>query len=100
MHLIGFGDFVPAQGKLIIVIIIFLVLSSSPHKNSLILFHFNNYLGAKENPEISIALCSVYLLFGIALLAMSFNLVQEEVIAKVKSVARRLGIIKDDEEQD
>jgi hypothetical protein len=31
---------------------------------------------------------------------MSFNLVQEEVIAKVKSVARRLGIIKDDEEQD
>ncbi|XP_070505687.1 uncharacterized protein [Chironomus tepperi] len=56
--------------------------------------------GAKANPEISIALCSVYLLFGIALLAMSFNLVQEEVIAKVKSVARRLGIIKDDEEQD
>ncbi|VVC91059.1 unnamed protein product [Leptidea sinapis] len=42
----------------------------------------------------SIALCSLYLLFGIALLAMSFNLVQEEVRANVASVAVRLGIIK------
>lgn len=49
-----------------------------------------------------IALCSLYLLFGIALLAMSFNLVQEEVINNVKSVAKRLGIIKesDDEEKE
>lgn len=53
--------------------------------------------GVKENPEISIAFCSLYLLFGIALLAMSFNLVQEEVIANVKSVARRLGILKEEE---
>lgn len=52
------------------------------------------------NPEESIALCSLYLLFGIALLAMSFNLVQEEVISKVKSIAKRLGIIKDDEAED
>lgn len=51
----------------------------------------------KQNAEVSIALCSLYLLFGIALLAMSFNLVQEEVIANVKSVAKRLGIIKDDQ---
>lgn len=50
-----------------------------------------------ESPETSIGLCSLYLLFGIALLAMSFNLVQEEVISKVKSIAKRLGIIKDDE---
>lgn len=49
----------------------------------------------KEDPEKSIALCSLYLLFGIALLAMSFNLVQEEVITNVKSVAKRLGILKD-----
>lgn len=53
--------------------------------------------GEKEIPEVSIGLCSLYLLFGIALLAMSFNLVQEEVINNVKSVAKRLGIIKDDE---
>ncbi|XP_068990575.1 uncharacterized protein galene isoform X1 [Neodiprion pinetum] len=45
----------------------------------------------------SIALCSLYLLFGISLLAMSFNLVQEEVINNVKSLAKSLGIIKDEE---
>lgn len=42
----------------------------------------------------SIALCSLYLLFGIALLAMSFNLVQEEVRANVAALATKLGIIK------
>lgn len=42
------------------------------------------------------ALCSLYLLFGISLLAMSFNLVQEEVISNVKSIAKTLGIIKSD----
>ncbi|KAJ9596728.1 hypothetical protein L9F63_012251 [Diploptera punctata] len=68
---IGFGDFVPAK-------------------------RVQNMDGA----EISIALCSLYLLFGIALLAMSFNLVQEEVINNVKTVAKRLGIVKDDEEED
>ncbi|MPC17535.1 Potassium channel subfamily K member 9 [Portunus trituberculatus] len=54
----------------------------------------------KDNVELSIALCSIYLLFGIALLAMSFNLVQEEVISNVKSMARRLGILKDEEEEE
>lgn len=49
---------------------------------------------------MGIALCSLYLLFGIALLAMSFNLVQEEVITNVKSVAKRLGIIKDKEDEE
>lgn len=67
---IGFGDFVPAQKV----------------KNA----------GA----EGSIAICSIYLLFGIALLAMSFNLVQEEVISNVKSAARNLGILKDESEDD
>lgn len=67
---IGFGDFVPAQRV------------------------------NKNNAEMSIALCSLYLLFGIALLAMSFNLVQEEVIANVKAVARHLGILKDTERND
>ncbi|XP_071521841.1 potassium channel subfamily K member 18 isoform X2 [Panulirus ornatus] len=54
----------------------------------------------KENVELSIALCSIYLLFGIALLAMSFNLVQEEVISNVKNMAKRLGILKDEEGED
>lgn len=64
----GFGDFVPARG-------------------------FDD----KDLQQQSIALCSLYLLFGIALLAMSFNLVQEEVIANVKNVARQLGILKEEE---
>jgi len=55
--------------------------------------------GVKDESEQSIAYCSLYLLFGIALLAMSFNLVQEEFIANVKEVARRLGILKDDEDE-
>ncbi|KAH8303675.1 hypothetical protein KR018_011133 [Drosophila ironensis] len=54
--------------------------------------------GVKDESEQSIAYCSLYLLFGIALLAMSFNLVQEEFIANVKEVARRLGILKDDDD--
>ncbi|CAG5054658.1 unnamed protein product [Parnassius apollo] len=63
---IGFGDFVPAQGQ----------------------------SGEAADAVHSIALCSLYLLFGIALLAMSFNLVQEEVRANVAALATRLGIIK------
>ncbi|KAJ8917299.1 hypothetical protein NQ315_002317 [Exocentrus adspersus] len=54
--------------------------------------------GVTQNATISIALCSLYLLFGISLLAMSFNLVQDEVISKVKRVAKTLGIIKKDED--
>ncbi|CAG7732600.1 unnamed protein product [Allacma fusca] len=65
---IGFGDFVPSQSQ-----------------------------GNSYRPEVSIALCSLYLLFGIALLAMSFNLVQEQVINSVKQVAIRLGIINEEE---
>lgn len=66
----GFGDFVPSQGL-------------------------------KTGSEASsIAQCSLYLLFGIALLAMSFNLVQEEVIANVKGIAGRLGILKEEEIND
>lgn len=80
-------------------------LHQNKHCRKIILFitGFGDFVPAqdvKDDPEISIALCSLYLLFGIALLAMSFNLVQEEVIANVKSVARRLGIVKEEEFDD
>ena len=39
-----------------------------------------------EDGEKRIALCSLYLLFGIAMIAMSFNLVQEEVIVIIAIV--------------
>ncbi|XP_030755241.1 uncharacterized protein LOC115881747 isoform X2 [Sitophilus oryzae] len=68
---IGFGDLVPAKGV----------------------------TQNKYHATVSIALCSLYLLFGISLLAMSFNLVQEEVIYKVKRVAKTLGIIKSESEE-
>ncbi|XP_060533255.1 uncharacterized protein LOC132706131 isoform X2 [Cylas formicarius] len=68
---IGFGDLVPAKG-----------VSQDGY-----------------DATISIALCSLYLLFGISLLAMSFNLVQEEVISNVKSVAKTLGIIKSESDE-
>lgn len=67
---IGFGDFVPAQRV------------------------------KGDDTALRICFCSLYLLFGIALLAMSFNLVQEEVISNVKTVARHLGIIKDEDEDE
>ncbi|XP_031626762.1 uncharacterized protein LOC116343030 isoform X2 [Contarinia nasturtii] len=87
---IGFGDFVPArsiqdlnQTKLTELT----ELTVSTHNNSLFL----------TEQEIKIAGCSLYLLFGISLLAMSFNLVQEEVIANVKSFGRALGILKEED---
>ncbi|KMQ86139.1 potassium channel subfamily k member 9 [Lasius niger] len=61
---------------------------------------FGDFVPAyKLDAQKGIALCSLYLLFGIALLAMSFNLVQEEVINNVKSVAKRLGIIKETDDE-
>lgn len=81
----GFGDFVPAQG-----------LNQSALGES----NFENItrdIFEVSDQEIKIAGCSLYLLFGISLLAMSFNLVQEEVIANVKNVARQLGILKEEE---
>lgn len=74
---IGFGDLVPAKG----------VKDDRLNKVD------------ERSATVSITLCSLYLLFGIALLAMSFNLVQEEVIAKVKVVAKTLGIIKNEESE-
>lgn len=59
---------------------------------------FGDYVPRTDNRDaIGSAVCPLYLLFGIALLAMSFNLVQEEVINNVKTVARHLGIIKDED---
>ena len=64
---------------------------------------FGDFVPAQDirsNAELNIALCSIYLLFGIALLVMSFNLVQDEVVSFVKDIAKSLGIIKDDEDID
>ncbi|CAN7985822.1 unnamed protein product [Ixodes hexagonus] len=63
---IGFGDLVPGDT----------VVSDS---------------GSQEK----LVICSLYLLVGMALIAMCFNLMQEEVIYKVRNCGKRIGIIKD-----
>ncbi|GIX95137.1 hypothetical protein CDAR_178881 [Caerostris darwini] len=68
---IGFGDLVPGDS----------VISES---------------GSQEK----LVMCSLYLLFGMALIAMCFNLMQEEVIHKFRSCGKRIGIIKDQEDDD
>lgn len=68
---IGFGDLVPGDS----------VISEG---------------GSQEK----LVMCSLYLLFGMALIAMCFNLMQEEVIHKVRTCGRKIGIIKDQEEDD
>lgn len=80
----GFGDFVPAQGN-------------QTNLNETLSTNYSSFIYGLSEQEVKIAACSLYLLFGISLLAMSFNLVQEEVIANVKNVARQLGILKEED---
>lgn len=88
LYFVGFGDFVPAQG---------LNQSALSESQSLSSQNTTSFIFDVSDQEIKIAGCSLYLLFGISLLAMSFNLVQEEVIANVKNVARQLGILKEED---
>jgi len=48
--------------------------------------------------EGKLVICSLYLLAGMALLAMCFNLMQEEVIHKLRMFGRKIGIINDCED--
>ncbi|XP_022238374.1 TWiK family of potassium channels protein 7-like [Limulus polyphemus] len=54
-----------------------------------------------QGSQEKLVICSLYLLIGMALIAMCFNLMQEEVIQKLRSCGRNIGIIKDvDDEAD
>ena len=46
-----------------------------------------------------LVLCALWLAFGLSLLAMCFNLMQEEVKEKCKCIGLRLGLLRDDEPQ-
>ncbi|CAF2373095.1 unnamed protein product [Rotaria sp. Silwood2] len=66
---IGFGDFVPGQRK------------------------------DDANSSAKLLLGAIYALFGMAILAMCFDLMQEEIVAKFRWIGTKLGIIdKDDED--
>ncbi|CAF1147059.1 unnamed protein product [Didymodactylos carnosus] len=67
---IGFGDFVPGQRK------------DDPNA------------GAK------LILGAIYVLFGMAILAMCFDLMQEEIVAKFRWIGKKIGIIEDDHDFD
>ena len=43
-----------------------------------------------------LVLCALYLIFGLALIAMCFDLMQEEVKNKCRALGRKMGILKDD----
>ena len=45
-----------------------------------------------------LVLCALWLAFGLSLLAMCFNLMQEEVKEKCKWLGQKLGLLKDDDE--
>ena len=62
---IGFGDFVPGASTYTL-----------------------------SNQE-KLIICSFYLIFGLSLIAMCFNLMQEEVVAKFAWLGRKLGIVED-----
>ncbi|KAH9501127.1 two pore domain potassium channel [Dermatophagoides farinae] len=43
-------------------------------------------------------ICCMYMMIGLSLLAMSFNLVQEEILIKCRCIAKNLGIIPVDDD--
>ncbi|CAF1434785.1 unnamed protein product [Adineta ricciae] len=47
----------------------------------------------KGDPVYKLILGSVYVLFGMAILAMCFDLMQEEIVAKFRWIGRKLGIL-------
>lgn len=50
------------------------------------------------NPGAKLVLGSVYVLFGMAILAMCFDLMQEEIVAKFRWIGRKIGIVEKHDE--
>lgn len=55
-------------------------------------------INSSSGVELSLIFCSMYLIIGMALIAMCFNLMQEEVIAKVRKFGQMMGCIKPGDE--
>ena len=68
---LGFGDFVPGDAVLNV---------------------------DAENGQAKLLLAVVYVLMGLAVVAMTINLVQEEIIERFRQLAIDIGIIDDDED--
>ena len=74
---IGFGDMVPGEG----------ITASSEDEEIA-------GLGGGINPKF--ILCSMYILIGMAVIAMCFNLMQQKVVQGVRGFGKKVGIIKED----
>ncbi len=70
---IGFGDFVPGDKVLNV---------------------------SSKQGQAKLIIACVYVLMGLAVVAMSINLVQEEIIGKARQLAKDMGIIEEDEERE
>lgn len=51
----------------------------------------------KIGSEEKMVLCALYLVFGLALIAMCFDLIQEEAKNKLRRLGQRLGLLKKNE---
>jgi hypothetical protein len=52
--------------------------------------------GLAEVVNVQFVLCSLYILLGMAVIAMCFSLMQEKVVQGVRSIGRKIGIVRDD----
>ena len=77
---IGFGDIVPGDA---------LSADNAGHDGS---GDIDGVLGVVNTKFV---LCSMYILIGMAVIAMCFNLMQQKVVQGVRSMGRKIGIIKD-----
>ncbi|XP_037091314.1 uncharacterized protein LOC119111611 [Pollicipes pollicipes] len=53
-----------------------------------------------QEDQLKLVFCCLYLILGLAIIAMSFSLVQEEVIVKCKEVGKCTGILYDSDAED
>lgn len=57
---------------------------------------FGDYVPGKYvNKQVNFIVCSIYILVGLALIAMCFNLMQEGVKHKFRTLVRKIGVLKD-----
>ena len=77
MSTIGFGDIVPGAG-----------ITATTGDEEII--------GLGGGVKVEFILCSLYILIGMAVIAMCFNLMQQKVIEGVRSFGKKIGILKDE----
>jgi hypothetical protein len=46
-----------------------------------------------DDSQEKLIVCALYLLFGMALIAMAFKLMQDDVVQKARWLGQRIGII-------